>query len=301
MNRPLQTSSYAKPPVSPSAQRIDAHHHLWRYDAAEFGWIEDNMSALRRDFLADELAREMQSAGIDGSVVVQARESLEETRWLLECARSAPFLRGVVGWVPLDADDLPEILGRFEDADKLIGFREVVQGKPDGYLDRAEFHRGIKHLTALDLTYDILIHERQLAETIRFVDQHPKQRFVLDHAAKPKIAKNELEPWKAHCYELAHRPNVSCKISGLVTEADWQHWSVESLRPYLDVCVEAFGTNRLLVGSDWPVCLVASTYSQWWDLLAHYFADFSEDEVRHVFGKNAIDFYRLAGGFEVSS
>ena len=301
MNRPLQTSSYAKPSVSPSTRRIDAHHHLWRYDATEFGWIEDNMSALRRDFLADELMQEMQSAGIDGTVVVQARESLEETRWLLECARSAPFLRGVVGWAPLDVDDLPEILGRFEDADKLVGFREVVQGKSDGYLDRAEFHRGIRHLTALDLTYDILIHERQLAETIRFVDQHPYQRFVLDHAAKPKIAKNELEPWKAHCYELAHRPNVSCKISGLVTEADWQHWSSESLRPYLDVCVEAFGTNRLLAGSDWPVCLVASTYSQWWDLLAHYFADFSEDEVRHVFGENAIDFYRLAAGFEASS
>ena len=282
-------------------QRIDAHHHLWRYDAAEFGWIDNSMAVLRRDFLVEELAQEMQSAGIDGTVVVQARESLEETRWLLECARATPLLRGVVGWAPLDADELPEILGRFEDAEKLVGLREVVQGKPDGYLDRAAFHRGVRHLTALDLTYDILIQERQLAEAIRFVDQHPDQRFVLDHAAKPKIAKNELEPWKTHCDELAQRPNVSCKISGLVTEADWQHWTAESLRPYLDVCVEAFGTHRLLAGSDWPVCLVASTYAQWWDLLAQYFADFSEDEVRHIFGENAIDTYRLAAGLEISS
>lgn len=251
------------------------------------------MAALRRDFLVDDLRREMLSAGIDGTVVVQARESLEETSWLLEAARSAPFLRGVVGWVPLEADELQEILSRFCNTDKLVGFREIVQGKPDGYLDRAAFHRGVRHLTELNLTYDILIHDRQLLEAIRFVDRHPNQIFVLDHAAKPKIAMNKLEPWKTHMYEIARRPNVSCKLSGLVTEADWQYWTLESLRPYLDVCVDAFGTNRLLAGSDWPVCLVASTYSQWWDLLVHYFATFAEDEIRQIFGENAMKVYRL--------
>ncbi|GEM_PF-5852004 len=166
---------------------------------------------------------------------------------------------------------------------------------PDDILGHARIRREV------NLTYDILIHQRQLIEATRFVDQHPYQRFVLDHAAKPRLSKGELEPWTTHLRELARRPNVSCKISGLVTEANWQHWTLESLRPYLDVCVEAFGSNRLLAGSDWPVCLIASTYSQWWDLLTLYFADFSEDEVRGIFGWNAIEFYRLAADLEVSS
>ena len=294
MSIPLQKYSHAKPSGNLPMKRIDAHHHLWRYHADEFGWIGDEMAVLRRDFLVDELRREMLSAGIDGAVAVQARESLEETCWLLECAQSAPFLRGVVGWVPLEANNLQEILSRFQNADKLVGFREIVQGKPDEYLDRAAFNRGIKHLTELNFTYDILIHERQLLEAIRFVDQHPNQIFVLDHAAKPKIAMNELEPWKTHIYEIARRPNVSCKLSGLVTEAYWQAWTPESLQPYFDICVDAFGTNRLLAGSDWPVCLVACTYSRWWDLLVQYFAGFSENEVQHIFGENAMAIYRLA-------
>jgi L-fuconolactonase len=301
MNNSSQTSSSPKPIISPLTLRVDAHHHLWHYRAAEFSWIEDDMAALRRDFLVTELWHELQTSKIDATVAVQARESLEETRWLLECAQSAPIIRGVVGWAPLEADDLPEILNSFEEAGKFVGLREIVQGKSDGYLDRPEFNRGIKELTSLNLTYDILIHERQLIGATRFVDQHPYQRFVLDHAAKPKISKGELEPWTTHLRELARRPNVSCKISGLVTEANWQHWTLESLRPYLDVCVEAFGSNRLLAGSDWPVCLIASTYSQWWDLLTLYFADFSEDEVRGIFGWNAIEFYRLAADLEVSS
>ena len=301
MDNPLQTSSSPKPTSSPLTQRIDAHHHLWHYRAAEFRWIEDTMAPLRRDFLIDDLSRELQKAKIDATVAVQARESLEETHWLLKCAQSAPFIRGVVGWAPLEADDLPEILSRFHHASNLVGLREVVQGKPDGYLDRPEFNRGIRQLTSHSLTYDVLIHERQLIEATRFVDQHPNQRFVLDHAAKPKISKSELEPWKTNLHELARRPNVFCKISGLVTEANWQRWTLESLRPYLDVCVEAFRPDRLLAGSDWPVCLVASTYAQWWDLLTLYFADFSGDEARRIFGENAIECYRLPRAPEVSS
>jgi len=286
MTLPSQTSD-------PTLQRIDAHHHLWHYRTSEFGWIGEDMAALQRDFLVDDLRRETQSAGISGTVVVQARESLEETRWLLECARSSPILCGVVGWVPLSSERLPEILGSFDHADKLVGFREIVQGKPDGYLDQPDFNRGIRELTALGLTYDILIHERQLVEAARLVDRHPHQRFVLDHAAKPKIAIQELEPWRTHCQELAQRPNVSCKLSGLVTEADWKHWTQEALKPYIDVCVEAFGPKRLLAGSDWPVCLLACGYSQWWKLVEDYFAGFSDDEVRLIFGENARSFYRL--------
>ncbi len=301
LNIGSKTSSSLTPTSSPHTLRIDAHHHLWRYRPEEFAWIDDTMAALRRDFLIADLSRELQASHIDATVAVQARESLEETRWLLECAQSAPLIRGVVGWAPLEASDLPEILGRFNNARSLVGFREIVQGKPDGYLDRPEFNRGIRQLTSLNLTYDILIHERQLIEATRFVDQHPNQRFVLDHAAKPKISIAELEPWKTNLHELARRPNVYCKISGLVTEADWQRWTLDALRPYLDPCVEAFGTGRLLAGSDWPVCLLASTYAHWWDLLALYFAAFSEDETLRIFGSNAAEFYRLPGDPEVSS
>jgi L-fuconolactonase len=300
MNLGPQTSSSLAPATSPRTLRIDAHHHLWHYHPAEYTWIDDSMAALRRDFLIADLSRELQDSPIDATVAVQARESLEETRWLLECAHSAPFIRGVVGWAPLEAPDLPEILDRFNNASSLVGFREVVQGKPDGYLDRPDFHRGIRHLTTLNLTYDVLIHENQLLEAARFVDQHPRQRFVLDHAAKPKIAKSELEPWKTNLHELAQRPNISCKISGLVTEADWQHWTLDSLRPYLDECVAAFGTHRLLAGSDWPVCRLASSYAQWWDLLALYFADFSNEETSRIFGANAVDVYRLPHDPEAS-
>lgn len=282
-------------------QRIDAHHHLWRYSAEEYGWISDEMAELRRNFLTADLRRETAAGGIDGTVVVQARESLEETRWLLESARVEPLVRGVVGWAPMGSEGLPEILEEFKGVDRLVGFREIVQGKPDGYLDERAFNRGIRELTALDMTYDILIHERQLVEAARFVDRHPNQRFVLDHAAKPKIASRKLEPWRAHCFELAQRPNVSCKMSGLVTEADWKQWTRESLDPYMDACVEAFGPKRLLAGSDWPVCLLACGYSQWWDLLGDYFACFSEDEVRQIFGDNARSFYRLADGVDASA
>jgi L-fuconolactonase len=277
----------------PRTQRIDAHHHLWHFHKAEFAWINDTMAALRRDFLIEDLCHALHSAKIDASVAVQARQTLEETQWLLECAETTPAICGVVGWVPLTADHLSALLDRFMDHEKLAGFREIVQSEPDGYLDRADFNRGIAQLAARNLTYDLLIHERQLEEATRFVDRHPQQIFVLDHAAKPCIAGGELEPWRSRLREFAKRENVCCKISGLVTEADWLTWTLEGLRPYLDSCVEAFGPERLLAGSDWPVCLVASSYPQWWSVLTDYFASFSDHEVQRIFGGNAIDCYRL--------
>jgi L-fuconolactonase len=273
--------------------RIDAHHHLWRYNEAEFGWLDESMAALRRDFLADDLCEALQSAKVDSAVCVQARQTLDETHWLLEQAEQNKSICGVVGWAPLEASDLAASLDLFSGRKKLVGLREIMQGRPQGYLDRAEFNRGIGELTARGLTYDILIYAQQLKETIRFIDRHPKQRFVLDHAAKPRIASGELEPWRANLIELAQRGNIVCKISGLVTEADWSTWTLDGLRPYLDVCVEAFGPSRLLAGSDWPVCLVASSYEYWWQVLAEYFADFNEGEVQRIFGGNAVDFYRL--------
>jgi len=273
--------------------RIDAHHHLWRYTPAEYAWIDDSMAPLQRDFLPTDLRKALRSANITAAVAVQARQSLEETSFLLECAATTPEICAVVGWAPLAADDLSTTLDHFSNRKKLVGYREIVQSEPDGYLDQPNFNRGIAQLTARGYTYDILIHQHQLEEATRIADRHPQQRFILDHAAKPPIAASELEPWATNIRALAARPNVSCKISGLVTEATWSNWSLDTLCPYLDICVEAFGAQRLLAGSDWPVCLVASTYPRWWSTLEHYFAAFTAHEQQRIFGLSAINIYRI--------
>jgi L-fuconolactonase len=275
--------------------RIDAHHHLWRYNAEEFAWLSDDMSALRRDFLVGDLEETLASASVHSTVVVQARQSVFETKFLLQCARESEAICAVVGWVPLQSMAVNAMLDEFADEKKLVGVREIAQGQPEGFLDDEAFNRGVSALTARELTYDVLIHENQLEEAIRFVSRHPRQQFVVDHAAKPKIAAKELEPWRARMKELARSENVWCKLSGLVTEADWREWSVDDLRPYLDVCVEAFGTRRLMAGSDWPVCLVATEYAQWWAVLDEYFSTFSEDERRDVFAGSAVEFYGIEG------
>jgi L-fuconolactonase len=273
-------------------RRIDAHHHLWHYTPEEYEWIGEEMMPLRRDFLPEDLRAALRSANVDATIAVQARQTVEETRWLLACAVEAPEIAAVVGWLPLKADNLSSLLDEVS-SPRLAGLRHVVQGEPDGFLDDPEFDRGIAHLTARGLTYDVLIFERQLAETIRFVDRHPRQQFVLDHAAKPRIAASELEPWATHIRNLAQRPNICCKISGLVTEAQWNAWNLDTLRPYLDICVEAFSADRLLAGSDWPVCLVASPYADWWATLEEYFVAFSADEKRKIFGANTAAFYHF--------
>ena len=275
------------------APRIDAHHHLWQYNAEEFGWISDTMAELRRDFLVADLQAALQASQVTAAVAVQARESLQETDWLLECAASTDCIAGVVGWAPLASAAVAEILDEYAGAPKLVGFREVAQGQPEGYFDRPEFDRGIRELTRRGLAYDVLIFETQLPEAIRLVDRHPQQRFVLDHAAKPKIAAGETEPWATHMRELGRRPNVCCKLSGMVTEASWTDWTPEMLQPYLDVCVSAFGTDRLLAGSDWPVCLLASSHARWWSVLREYVAQFSAAEQDRILGRNALEWYKL--------
>jgi L-fuconolactonase len=279
-----------------SSAVIDAHHHLWRYSASEFDWIDDSMVLLQRDFLLDDLMVELSRAKVDGVVTVQARQALEETHWLLEVARSCSAIRGVVGWAPIAAANFEATLNRLAGEPKLVGLRHVVQAEPSGFLDGINFNRGIRALHGSGLVYDVLIFERQLEETIRFVDRHPQQVFVLDHVAKPKIASGELEPWRSKIRELSKRTNVACKISGMVTEDSWLEWSIESLWPYLDVVVEAFGPERLMAGSDWPVCLVATEYGRWWRVLRDYFADYSETERAQIFGATAIKTYGLASG-----
>jgi len=272
---------------------IDAHHHLWRYTPEEYGWIDNSMAALRRDFLPADLEQVLAAAHIDGAITVQARQTLKETRWLLDLARTCPAIRGVVGWLPLSDVHIEALLDAFIDDPKLKGLRHVVQAEPAGFLDAEAFNRGISLLAPRDLAYDILIFERQLEETIRFVDRHPNQPFVLDHIAKPPIAAAELEPWRTNLLNLAKRENVVCKISGLVTEADWVTWTPDSLRPYLDTVLEAFGPSRLMAGSDWPVCLVASSYTGWWQLLQTHFATLSDEEQAAIFGATAARIYNL--------
>ena len=272
---------------------IDAHHHLWQYSEEEYGWIDDTMVKIRRDFLPADLARVMEESGVDGAVAVQARQTLEETQWLLDLADATDKIVGVVGWAPLASPDFAETMQRFAGRGKLRGLRHVLQGEPAGYMLGAAFNEGVSQLKAMGLTYDVLVYERQLDEAIAFVDRHPEQPFVLDHVAKPLIRDGVLEPWATKIQELARRENVWCKVSGMVTEADWNSWTAESLRPYLDVVTEAFGPYRLMTGSDWPVCLVASGYGQWFGVLRDYFSRFSPQEQDAIFGATAIKFYGL--------
>jgi L-fuconolactonase len=275
------------------AATIDAHHHLWRYSVTEYGWIDESMAELQHDFVTEDLERELAAASIDGTVVVQARQSDEETQWLLSLARETPEIFGVVGWAEIAADDFGARVEQLAEETRLVGLRHVVQAELKGFLDGSAFNRGIRAMRGKGLAYDILICERQLDEATRFVDRHPEQVFVLDHIAKPKIAVGELEPWRTRIVELARRPNVCCKVSGMVTEANPKSWTLEELRPYLDAVVKAFEPQRLMAGTDWPVCLLGASYKGWWELLRSYFAGFSEDERASIFGACAMKTYGL--------
>lgn len=273
---------------------IDAHHHFWQYNREEYGWIGDAMQSIRTDFLPGNLEQTIRSAGVDGVVTVQARQSVEETGWIIWMARQHEFIKGVVGWVPLVDAELEESLERYTEEKSLKGVRHVIQGEPDPeFILRSDFNRGISLLKKYELVYDILVTERQLPQTIRFVDQHPDQPFVLNHLAKPLIGKNELSPWRECISELAKRSNVSCKISGMVTEADYHNWTPEQLHPYFEVVLEAFNPDRLLFGSDWPVCLVATTYPNWVELVKKEICSLSETERAKIMGGNATRIYHL--------
>jgi len=278
------------------AEVIDAHHHLWRYNEAEFGWISPDIQLLRRDFLPPELGCEMARAGVDGAVAVQACESLEETKFLLDCAEENPFIRGVVGWLPLLNPDVEKAMEEFREAKKLKGIRYVLQAEADDFMLREDFNAGVASLLGTGLVYDILIFERQLANTVEFVRRHPGQRFVLDHVAKPKIRSGELEPWRSNLSALAEFGNVYCKISGMVTEADWHSWTLDGLRPYLDAALEAFGPERLMAGSDWPVCLLASDYRPWWETVREWTRELSAGERDAILGGTATRVYGLEKG-----
>ncbi len=251
------------------------------------------MAAIRRDFLPVDLAPVLAANGMDGCVAVQADQSDAETLFLLELAHANAFIRGVVGWVDLRAPDLDDTLGRLVANPRLRGVRHVAQAEADDFLARDDVARGIGRLHSFGLTFDLLVFERQLPAAIALVDRLPDQPFVLDHLGKPRIRDGVLEPWATHLRELARRPNVWCKLSGTITEADLAHWRPADLRPYLDVAFEAFGADRLMFGSDWPVCLVAGDYARVVGVVEEYAHAFSADEQQALFGGNAARFYGL--------
>lgn len=273
---------------------IDTHHHFWKYSAAEYDWINDEMKGIRRDFLPADLKKELDAAGVEGAVSVQARQSVEESDWLLGMAEAHPFLKGVVGWVDLRDKNVAKDLERLSRHKKFKGVRHVVQGEPDdNFILGAAFNEGVSKLLDFGLRYDILIYEKHLKPSIAFVDRHPKQVFILDHIAKPRIKERILSPWRENMIELAKRPNVYCKLSGMVTEADWHKWSASDLAPYFDTTLEAFGPKRLMLGSDWPVMLVAGNYKAWMDLLRKVISRYSAAEQERILYKNAVEAYRL--------
>ena len=275
-------------------ERIDSHHHLWKFNQAEYGWIDDRMSLLRRDFMPIALEAELASTGVDGAVAVQARQTLDETNWLLALADDSPILRGVVGWAAIASDDFGAQLDRLREHPKLKGLRHIVQAEPDeNFILRENFNRGIRKLLPTGLVYDILIYERQLPQAIQFVDLHPNQVFVVDHIAKARIADGQLQPWRENMFALARRENVYCKVSGMVTEANWENWTPAQLEPYWDTVVAAFGARRLMFGSDWPVCLVASRYSTWLQTVQNWATQLSDSEQDRLFGGTAAEVYRL--------
>jgi L-fuconolactonase len=273
--------------------KIDAHHHFWKYSALEYGWIEDAMKVIRRDFLPADLKKEVDAAGFDGVITVQARQTLEETRWLLSMAAQNDFIKAVVGWVPLTDSFVYRDLESLAQNPRLCAVRHVVQSEPDGFLLREDFNSGVSVLRELDLAYDLLILERQLPEAIAFVDQHPQQVFVLDHLAKPRIKEQMLDPWRQNLQELARREHVYCKVSGLVTEADFASWDEGQLRPYFEIALESFGPSHLMFGTDWPVCLAACSYRRWYDIVGRFASALSAEERADIFGGTAERAYGL--------
>lgn len=274
--------------------KIDTHQHFWHYNPREYGWMQVGMDILKTDHLPDDLLPLLQSVGFDGTVAVQARQIVEETRWLLELADQHAFIKGVVGWVDLRSPQLRDQLERFAAHPKMCGVRHVVHDEPDGqFMLREDFVRGIGVLAAFDLTYDLLLFPKHLPVACELVSKFPDQPFVLDHIAKPFIKDGRVSPWDADIRRLAEFPNVFCKVSGMVTEANWKAWKLADFRPYLDIVFDVFGAKRLMVGSDWPVCTLAGAYSQVMQLALEYVAQLPEAEQADVLGNNAIDFYKL--------
>ncbi len=274
--------------------KIDSHQHFWKYHPVKDAWINESMKAIQRDFLPADLRPLLTENHIEGCVAVQADQTEAETDFLLQLAQNHEFIKGVVGWVDLRADNIAERLAHFAQFPKLKGFRHIVQAEPeDDFLLRSDFCRGIGLLSAYHFTYDILIFPRHLPYAASFVARFPEQPFVVDHLAKPDFTSTDFSAWEKGIRAIAAFPNVCCKVSGMVTEADWKNWKKQDFVYCLDVLADAFGTDRLMFGSDWPVCLVAASYGEICDIVQDYFAQFPPEAQNKLWGENAVKFYHL--------
>jgi L-fuconolactonase len=273
--------------------KIDSHQHFWKYDTQQYPWIPEG-SPLHRDWLPDDLAPVLTRTGLDGCIAVQARQTVEESRWLLKLADHSPIIKGVVGWVDLQSETVERELAELSRHPKFVGVRHVVQDEPDvDFMLRPNFLRGIGKLRAFNLTYDILIFPKQLPAAIALVNRFPDQPFVLDHIAKPLIRSGVVSPWREPIRELGKAPNVWCKVSGMITEADHANWKAVDFKPFLDVVFAAFGEDRLMYGSDWPVCLLAGSYEQVFGLVDDYTRQLTAAAYDSLFGGSATRFYRI--------
>jgi L-fuconolactonase len=275
--------------------RLDSHQHFWKYNATDYIWMGDKMDVLRRDHLPVELESELNTIGFDGTIAVQARQMVAETEWLLELADRHDFIRGVVGWVDFESDDLEQQLQQYGAHPKLKGVRELIHDMPDVDYATSEVHvRAITKLAGHDLSYDLLLKPPHIRPAIQLVRRFPEQRFVVDHIAKPDIAASVRSPWQTDLEELAWQDNVYCKLSGMVTEARWHDWTPKQFHPYLDVALAAFGPQRLMIGSDWPVCTLCGRYEEVMGIVIEYVERLSADESEAILGATCARFYGVS-------
>jgi L-fuconolactonase len=275
-------------------KRIDSHQHFWQYNPAEHTWMTDAMQVLKQDFMPTDLGPLLTQIGFDGCIAVQARQSIEETNWLLKLANENDFIKGVVGWVDLRSPNIDEVLSGYANQKKLVGVRHVVHDEADdNFMLQPAFQNGIAALKAFNLNYDLLLFPKHIPVALQLVEKFPEQPFVLDHIAKPFVHKKEISPWKDDLKELAKHPNVFCKLSGMVTEAKWNNWEENDFKQYLDIVTESFGTSRIMIGSDWPVCTLSGNYSATMNIVINYADQFSKEISDGILGGNCINFYKI--------
>lgn len=273
---------------------IDSHQHFWVYEPDKHAWIDDEMKVIRKNFLPEDLKKLYQENGIDGCVAVQADQTLSETDFLLDLAEKNDFIKGIVGWVDLRASNIESVLEKYSRFPKLKGFRHVVQGEPDhNFVLRPDFLNGIAALEKYNFTYDILIFPHQLGAALELVKRFPKQKFVINHIAKPYIKDRFYDGWATLMKAISEYPNVYCKLSGMTTEADYNNWTPQQIEPYMQLVLDSFGTKRILFGSDWPVCLVAGNYTKTKELVTRFIAKLSMEDQAAIMGDNAMQFYNL--------
>jgi len=273
---------------------LDTHQHFWNYESEKHSWVSDNMAVIRRDFLPQDLKPVYEQNGVKGCIAVQADQSLDENTFLLSQAKNNKFIKGVIGWVDFQDIHIEETLQYYENEPLIKGYRHVVQAEADpAFLLRKEFLRGIAKLEGRDLVYEILVFSHQLPAVLEFVKHFPNQQFQIDHIAKPYIKEGYIDAWALLMKAIANYDNVSCKISGMITEADFKNWKIEELMPYMNVVLEAFGPKRIMYGSDWPVCLVAGSYPQVLNVAKHFSQQLSKEEQDDFFYRNAQIMYNI--------